>query len=171
MKYAEKQRVLQAMNDVDWLCQESECERGCGLGGCVWVFTARAFLWFNTNLLNELLQGNCPVWGVESVRVWGGSRILEKQTGRWWAVDLCVSVVGGQIWPTLRGANIPTSSSTIFSGGTSVGTGSLCTLGSVWHDYRGKKHFSTCFVVFCVRWVQCYSFCAAWKGTRVQVPT
>ncbi len=44
MKYAEKQHVLQAMNDVDSLCQESERKRGCGLGDCVWVFTARAFL-------------------------------------------------------------------------------------------------------------------------------
>lgn len=30
MKYAEKQHVLQAMNDVDSLCQESLSERGCG---------------------------------------------------------------------------------------------------------------------------------------------
>lgn len=75
--------------------------------------------------------------------------------------DLCLCVGVGQIWPTLWSKR-PHKHQHHFWGST----GSLCALGWIWHDWRGKNTFLTCFVVLCVTtWVQWYSFYVEWKGT------
>lgn len=107
-------------------------ERVCGLGNCVWVFTARMFLWFYTNLLNELLEGNCPV-GEFSVHV----RVFEvheygvRADFKGWnggSDELCVCAGVGQIWPTLWSKRPHKQWHRFWEC-----TGSLCALGLIWH--------------------------------------